>query len=148
VEIGLGPGEAVDATLKITANVVEYWYPPIGNPMPYPIAFSNQEQILTRVIKPAKKPVLSLTEVLQSLVQQLGVSFFERLVKPVLGGGAISLAIRFVMPRQFLPLLLALGGVFVLVGVILLVPELTAFGAVLIGAAIVLYVLAHRDELT
>ena len=59
VEIGLGPGEAIDASLMITVDVVEYWYPPIGNPMAYPITFSNKQQTPTKLVNPAEEPTLS-----------------------------------------------------------------------------------------
>jgi len=146
VEIGLGPTEAVDVSIKITVNVIEFWYPPLGGtPSTYPKTFSNNKEILARIMNPTEKPSLSFSDTLQLLVQQLGVTSIIRLVTATLVVGGISLCIRFVMPRQFLPLLLAGGMVFMLVSVLLPAFELTIFGFVLIVLALIFYVFTHKS---
>jgi len=143
VEIGLGPSEAVDVTIKITIQAIEYMHPPIGDPIAYPKTFSNEKQIPSRMINPAEKPPPS-SDWLSWLLQQLGISLW-RLVTAVLAGGALSLTIRYTMPRQFLPLLLAVGSIFVLVGVLVSMYELAVFGAILIVTSVILYVFTHRN---
>ena len=144
VQIGLGPGQAADLDLKMTVDVVEYWYQPLtGAPSLYPKSFSNEKEILGRIINP-EKPSQSSFDMLTLFIQQLGAASIIRLVIVSVFAGGISLSIRFIMPRQFLPLLLAGGLVFVLVGVLLPVFELAVFGFALIVLALILYVFTHR----
>jgi hypothetical protein len=155
-QIGLGPSETVDVALTITIDVVEYWQPPIGNAIAYPITFSNQQPIAAKMTNPEAKPQPpSLTELVQSLVRQLLTASAIKLILFALGGGALfSLSVRFFMPRHFLPLLLAGGILLLLVGILLYVSELfdlsifcMAFGVVLVVAALILFVFMHRREI-
>lgn len=145
VEVGLGPSETIDIAIRITVKAVEYWHPLIGSPVAYPKTFSNEKQILAKMINPEKKMPPSSSDILSWILQQLSVSFVQRLLAAAFAAGLVSLSIRYTMPRQFLPLLLAVGSIFVLVGVLLPMYELSIFGAVLVVTAIILYIFTHKE---
>lgn len=77
VKIALGAGETVDVAIRITVSAVEYWHPPLGNPIAYPKTFSNEKQVVAKITNPEKKIPPSSFDFLSWIFQQFGIPFVQ-----------------------------------------------------------------------